>query len=121
MDDGGRQTGLEVLKQDTASGTGYDYRGSGKNGCQPDINICCSEKTHNNIIALRAYQLYGPFYKTQGPGFLHINKVGKVNRAQLEEIAAMKEPDLTAADMDAAVRTIADSARSMGIEREGVE
>ncbi len=48
------------------------------------------------------------------------NKVGKVTRAQLEEIARSKEPDLTAADMDAAVRTIAGSARSMGIEVEGV-
>ena len=47
-------------------------------------------------------------------------KVGKVTRQQLEEIATMKEPDLTAADMDAAVRTIAGSARSMGIEVEGV-
>ena len=47
-------------------------------------------------------------------------KVGKVTRAQLEEIAKTKEPDLTAADMDAAVRTIAGSARSMGIETEGV-
>ncbi|WP_406665738.1 50S ribosomal protein L11 [Gallaecimonas sp. GXIMD1310] len=45
----------------------------------------------------------------------HVDKVGKVNRAQLEEIAKMKEPDLTAADMDAAVRTIAGSARSMGL------
>ena len=43
------------------------------------------------------------------------DKVGKVSREQLEEIAKMKEPDLTAADMDAAVRTIAGSARSMGI------
>ena len=48
------------------------------------------------------------------------DKVGKVNRAQLEEIAKTKEPDLTAADMDAAVRTIAGSARSIGIETEGV-
>ena len=57
----------------------------------------------------------------KGSGEPHINKVGKVNRAQLEEIAKTKEPDLTAADMDAAVRTIAASARSMGIETEGVE
>jgi large subunit ribosomal protein L11 len=49
------------------------------------------------------------------------DKVGKVNRAQLEEIANTKMPDLTAADMDAAVRTIAGTARSMGIETEGVE
>ncbi|MCG8435049.1 MAG: 50S ribosomal protein L11 [Gammaproteobacteria bacterium] len=47
-------------------------------------------------------------------------KVGKVTRAQLEEIAKAKEPDLTSADLDAAVRTIAGSARSMGIEVEGV-
>lgn len=48
------------------------------------------------------------------------NKVGKVNREQLEEIAKTKMPDLTAADMDAAVRTIAGSARSMGLDVEGV-
>ena len=48
-------------------------------------------------------------------------KVGTVNRAQLEEIAKVKMPDLTAADMDAAVRTIAGSARSMGLDVEGVE
>lgn len=45
----------------------------------------------------------------------HVDKVGTVTRAQLEEIAKAKEPDLTAADMDAAVKTIAGSARSMGI------
>lgn len=47
-------------------------------------------------------------------------KVGKVTRAQLEEIATQKMPDLTAADMDAAVRTIAGSARSAGLEVEGL-
>ena len=47
-------------------------------------------------------------------------KVGTVTRAQLEQIATMKQPDLTAADMDAAVRTIAGSARSMGLDVEGV-
>jgi large subunit ribosomal protein L11 len=51
----------------------------------------------------------------------HTNKVGKITRAQAEEIATTKMPDLTAADMDAAVRTIAGSARSMGIEVEGVK
>jgi len=50
----------------------------------------------------------------------HLDKVGKLNRAQLEEIAKTKMKDLTAADMDAAVRTIAGSARSMGIIVEGV-
>jgi large subunit ribosomal protein L11 len=57
----------------------------------------------------------------KGSGEPNTNKVGKVNRAQLEEIASTKMPDLTAADMDAAVRTIAGSARSMGIDVEGVE
>jgi large subunit ribosomal protein L11 len=47
-------------------------------------------------------------------------KVGKISRQQLEEIARMKQPDLTAADLDAAVRTIAGSARSMGVDVEGV-
>jgi large subunit ribosomal protein L11 len=47
-------------------------------------------------------------------------KVGTVTRAQLEDIATLKMPDLTAADMDAAVRTIAGSARSMGLNVEGV-
>ncbi len=56
----------------------------------------------------------------KGSGVPNTNKVGKVTRAQMEEIAKTKEPDLTAADMDAAVRTIAGSARSMGIETEGV-
>ena len=49
------------------------------------------------------------------------DKVGKITRAQLEEIAKMKQPDLTANDLEAAVRTIAGTARSMGIEVEGVE
>jgi large subunit ribosomal protein L11 len=57
---------------------------------------------------------------TSGSAEPHVNKVGKVNRAQLEEIATVKMPDLTARDMDAAVRTIAGSARSAGIEVEGV-
>ena len=56
-----------------------------------------------------------------GSGRPNTEKVGTVTRAQLEEIAKTKEPDLTAADMDAAVRTIAGSARSMGLSVEGVE
>ena len=50
----------------------------------------------------------------------HTDKVGNLTRAQCEAIATQKMPDLTAADMDAAVRTIAGSARSMGITVEGV-
>lgn len=56
----------------------------------------------------------------KGSGTPNTEKVGKVTRAQLEEIANAKMPDLTAADMDAAVRTIAGSARSMGLDVEGV-
>ncbi len=55
-----------------------------------------------------------------GSGRPNTEKVGKVTREQLEEIAKIKAPDLTAADMDAAVRTIAGTARSMGIDVEGV-
>jgi large subunit ribosomal protein L11 len=55
-----------------------------------------------------------------GSGTPNTKKVGTVTREQLEEIARTKEPDLTAADMDAAVRTIAGSARSMGLEVEGL-
>ncbi|AKE52881.1 50S ribosomal protein L11 [Kangiella geojedonensis] len=53
-----------------------------------------------------------------GSGTPNTKKVGKITREQLEEIAKTKEPDLTAADMDAAVRTIAGTARSMGVDAE---
>jgi large subunit ribosomal protein L11 len=56
----------------------------------------------------------------KGSASPNTTKVGSVTRAQLEEIARAKQPDLTAADLDAAVRTIAGSARSMGLEVEGV-
>ncbi|HEY4720901.1 MAG TPA: 50S ribosomal protein L11, partial [Anaerolineae bacterium] len=49
----------------------------------------------------------------------HTDKVGKLTRAQAEDIAKTKMPDLTASDLDAAVKTIAGSARSMGVEVEG--
>ncbi len=55
-----------------------------------------------------------------GSAVPHTTKVGKVTREQLEAIANQKMPDLTAADLDAAVRTIAGSARSMGLDVEGV-
>lgn len=55
-----------------------------------------------------------------GSGRPNTEKVGAVNRSQLEEIAKTKEPDLTAGDLDAAVRTIAGTARSMGLNVEGV-
>lgn len=56
----------------------------------------------------------------KGSGTPNTQKVGKVNREQLEEIARAKEPDLSAANLDAAVRTIAGTARSMGLDVEGV-
>jgi large subunit ribosomal protein L11 len=56
----------------------------------------------------------------KGSGTPNTAKVGKISRAQLEEIARTKTPDLTAANLEAAVRTIAGSARSMGVDVEGV-
>ena len=56
----------------------------------------------------------------KGSGTPNSEKVGKVNRSQLEEIAKIKMPDLTAADLEAAVKTIAGTARSSGIEVEGL-
>jgi large subunit ribosomal protein L11 len=67
-----------------------------------------------SILLMKAAGLKG------GSGVPNKNKVGKVTRAQVEEIAKLKMPDLTAASMDAAVRTIAGSARSSGIEVEGL-
>ena len=55
----------------------------------------------------------------KGSGTPNTNKVGKINRKQLEEVAKTKTPDLTAADLEAAVRTIAGTARSMGVTVEG--
>jgi len=51
----------------------------------------------------------------------HTDKVGKITRAQAEDIAKTKMPDLTASDLEAAVKTIAGSARSMGITVEGMK
>jgi large subunit ribosomal protein L11 len=55
----------------------------------------------------------------KGSGTPNTAKVGKISRKQLEDIAKTKTPDLTASDLDAAVRTIAGSARSMGVDVEG--
>ena len=52
----------------------------------------------------------------KGSGTPNTTKVGKITRKQLEEVAKMKQPDLTAADLEAAIRTIAGSARSMGVD-----
>lgn len=67
-----------------------------------------------SILLMKAAGIKG------GSGVPNKNKVGKVTRSQVEEIAKVKMPDLTAANMEAAVRTIAGSARSAGIEVEGL-
>jgi large subunit ribosomal protein L11 len=56
----------------------------------------------------------------KGSGTPNTTKIGKISRAQLEEIARTKQPDLTAADLEAAVRTVAGTARSMGVDVEGI-
>jgi large subunit ribosomal protein L11 len=56
----------------------------------------------------------------KGSGTPNTAKVGKISRKQIEDVAKAKQPDLTAADLEAAVRTIAGSARSMGVDVEGV-
>jgi large subunit ribosomal protein L11 len=68
-----------------------------------------------SVLLLKALKL------EKGSAVPNKDKVGKITRAQLEEIAKLKQPDLTANDLKAAVRTIAGTARSMGIEVEGVE
>lgn len=68
-----------------------------------------------SILLLKAAKL------EKGSSTPHSNKVGKVTLSQVEEIAKMKMPDLTAASMKAAIRTIAGTARSMGIIVEGIE
>jgi len=67
-----------------------------------------------SILLLKAAKV------SKGSSTPHTNKVGKVTLAQVEEIAKTKMPDLTAANLDAAIRTIAGSARSAGIEVEGL-
>ena len=57
---------------------------------------------------------------SKGSGTPNTAKVGKVTRAQIEEIAKLKEPDLNSADLEAAVKIIAGSARSMGLDVEGL-
>jgi len=67
-----------------------------------------------SVLIMKAMKL------EKGSARPNTDKIGKITRAQVEEIAKMKMPDLTAADLDAAVRTIAGSARSMGVDVEGL-
>ena len=81
-------------------------------------------KRGKKIVSLvdrtKAYELKKAIKLDRGSSKPHTDKVGKLTRKQAEEIAKTKQPDLTAADLDAAVRTIAGSARSMGVEVEGI-
>ena len=85
------------------------------------VSACCREtsralhKTPPAAVLLRKAAAI-----EKGSGEPNKSKVGKVTRAQVEEIARTKMPDLTAADMEAAVRMIAGSARSMGVDVEGL-
>jgi large subunit ribosomal protein L11 len=81
-----------------------------------DRSFTCITKTPPASVLLRKI-----INIPKGSGRPNTEKVGTVTRAQLEEIAAQKMVDLTAADMDAAVRSLAGSARSAGINVEGVE
>ena len=88
----------------------------------PVVITCYQDKSFTFIIKTPpASVLIRKALKLEkGSATPHTDKVGKLTRAQAEEIAKIKMPDLTAADLDAAVRTIAGSARSMGVEVEGV-
>ena len=80
-----------------------------------DRSVTFITKTPPAAVLLRKAAKIG-----KGSATPNTNKVAKLNREQIEEIAKIKMPDLTAADMDAAVRTIAGTARSSGLEVEGV-
>jgi large subunit ribosomal protein L11 len=87
---------------------------------QHGVNIMDFCKAFNAQTQSMEQGLPIPVGITKGSATPNTVKVATVNRAQLEEIAKLKMPDLTAADMDAAVRTIAGTARSSGIDVEGV-
>jgi large subunit ribosomal protein L11 len=86
----------------------------------PVVITVYSDRSFTFIIKTppAAYLLKEAAGAAKGSGKPNVDKVGKVTRKQLEEIVKMKEPDLTAADLEAAVRTIAGTARSMGIDVE---
>ncbi|GAB4351188.1 MAG: 50S ribosomal protein L11 [Methylohalobius sp. ZOD2] len=87
----------------------------------PVIITVYSDRSFTFIIKTppASYLLKKAINAGKGSSTPNTDKIGKVTRQQLEEIVEIKQPDLTAADMDAAVRTIAGTARSMGIDVEG--
>jgi large subunit ribosomal protein L11 len=88
----------------------------------PVVITAFADKSFNFIIKTppAAVLIKKAIKLEKGSGKPNSEKVGKISRAQLEEIAKVKMKDLTAADLDAAVKTIAGSARSMGVTVEGV-
>jgi large subunit ribosomal protein L11 len=88
----------------------------------PVVITAFADKSFNFIIKTppAAVLIKKAIKLEKGSGKPNSDKVGKITRAQLEEIAKVKMKDLTAADLDAAVKTIAGSARSMGVTVEGV-
>ncbi len=86
----------------------------------PVVITVYSDRSFTFIIKTppAAYLLKEAAGAAKGSSKPNVDKVGKVTRKQLEEIVKMKEPDLTASDLEAAVRTIAGTARSMGIDVE---
>lgn len=87
----------------------------------PVVITVFSDRSFTFIIKTppASYLLLKAVNVKQGSSTPNKNKIGKITRKQLEEIATVKMPDLTANDLDAAVRTIAGTARNMGIEIEG--
>lgn len=87
----------------------------------PVVITVFSDRSFTFIIKTppASYLLLKAVNATKGSSTPNKNKIGKITRKQLEEIATVKMPDLTANDLDAAIRTIAGTARNMGIEVEG--
>jgi hypothetical protein len=102
-----------VQRADAEDGTGPDAAGRHHGVRGQELHV------HPQVAARLGADPQGAQAR-QGQPKPHTDKVGKLTRKQAEEIAKMKQPDLTAADLDAAVRTIAGSARSMGVEVEGI-
>ena len=78
------------------------------------------QKVRGLVDHAKAYSIDEALKLEKGSAKPHLDKVGKLTRAQIEDIAKAKLRDLTGADLDAAVRTVAGTARSRGITVEGV-